>query len=86
MDVRDLEVLRRIQAGERVFKPSESADAKDQFSELVARLVRLSERGWIRMPPPRKSFMSAGAGYTIAGPCDLTADGYDELERAGGLG
>jgi hypothetical protein len=86
MDVRDLELLRRIKMGERVFKPSETADAKNPFPELVARLIHLSERGWIRMPSPRKSFMSADGGYIIAGPCELTTDGYNELERAERLG
>jgi hypothetical protein len=58
-----------------------SAAAGDQALGSVFGHLRLSQRGLIRMPPPRKTFLMPGAGYRVVGPCELTAEGYDLLER-----
>jgi hypothetical protein len=85
MDINDLELLQRIASGTKTFSRPDDQARQAEYDRTVARLVRLAERGLIRMPAPKKSFMTAGAGYMIAGPCELTADGYYELERHGKL-
>jgi hypothetical protein len=81
MDIKDFDLLQRIAGGEKTFSPPTDPAQQPEFDRAVARLVRLAERGLIRMPAPKKAFMTAGAGYIIAGPCELTADGYDQLDR-----
>jgi hypothetical protein len=84
MDARDFEVLQAISQGQRVFKPESADDAASPgWLQKVQRLIRLRDQGLIKMADPPKTFMKAAGGYMIAGPCELTADGYDEIERYG---
>lgn len=86
MDARDHRLLLRIKGGERVFKPVEGQEAADEWLDTVERLLRLRSQGLIRMPEPRRYYMTAQGGYQIAGPCELTADGRDAVERFGSQG
>jgi hypothetical protein len=82
IDPRDLELLRRIQGGEEAFRPAEGQRGNEpEWLDTVERLRRLADRGLIRMPEPEKFFLMPGAGYLIVGPCELTADGRDALNR-----
>ncbi len=81
MDVRDFALLMRIKSGERVFRPAEGGEAADDWLDLVERLLRLREKRLIRMEDPLRFYMTAEGGYAMAGPCDLTADGRDAVER-----
>lgn len=86
MDQRDLTLLQAIKAGTIVFTPDAGeSDQSDSWADRVERLIRLSSQGLIRMPAPRRSMQSAHGGYLAAGPCELTADGRDALQRHGDL-
>jgi hypothetical protein len=82
VDPRDLEVLRRISAGESTFRPDagETTDAP-QWLRVVERLRRLSQQGYLRMPEPDEFY--GVPGYEEVGPCEIMANGYDLLERHG---
>jgi hypothetical protein len=82
IDPRDLDLVRRIAGGEHDLRPvqGEWGDEPHRLAQ-VERLIRLSQHGFIRMPMPRKTFLMPGSGYRAVGPCELTADGYDVLER-----
>lgn len=82
MDTRDFDLLQLIRNGQQSFKPAEGeTEGSDSWAERVDRLLRLRDRGLIRMPDPPKVFMTARGGYRIAGPCEITADGRDAIER-----
>lgn len=82
MDPRDLDLLRRIEAGETAFCPAEwQRGDEPEWLEIVERLRRLASRRLIRMPEPHKTLLSPGAGYRAVGSCELTADGRDILGR-----
>jgi hypothetical protein len=81
MDPRDLELLRRIRDGERVFRQREG-QSYDQYEEEVQRLLRLRDNGMITMhPEPMRSSMSARREYLLTGNCELTLKGREALER-----
>jgi hypothetical protein len=82
MDARDLELLRRILGGEQSFQPDEgeAADAP-RWLQVVERLRRLQRRGYLRMPEPEQYYHEPR--YPDAGPCELTAEGYEALEAFG---
>jgi len=86
MDDEDYRLLTRIERGESVFRPAgPSAEERGAFQQLVARLLELRERGWIRLPDGRVS--QAGDGtYMVAGACDLTPEGAAALKRDRRLG
>jgi hypothetical protein len=82
IDPRDHELLRRIAGGEQHFKPEEGEETDSpSWLQRVERLRRLRDRGWIRMNDPERYYNQPG--YTDAGPCELTADGWDVVERFG---
>jgi hypothetical protein len=82
LSAEDVALLQRIRDGERVFDPpSREAAADPAWLRLVERLLSLRDRGLIRMRDPLRSHMSAAGGYLAAGPCELTGDGYDLLDR-----
>lgn len=84
MDPEDLDLVRRIQQGERVFKQRGDQPYED-FERQVLRLLHLRERGSITMhPEPMRSSMTARAEYLTTGVCELTLKGHEELERFGG--
>jgi hypothetical protein len=82
IDPRDHELLQRIAKGELVFEPDEGEDSDSpSWLQRVERLRRLRDRGYIRMDDPERYYNQPG--YPQAGPCELTADGWDLLERFG---
>ena len=93
MDQGDAEILERIAAGERVFRPGAPTEqARRMFESLVGQLRELGQRGLLDMPErsvTQAADAEAGA-YLMAGPCFLTDAGRAELalfrrgERRGG--
>jgi hypothetical protein len=82
LDPRDHELLQQIAGGEQVITPAEGeATDAPSWLQVVERLRRLRDRGLIRMSEPRRYFNQPG--YPRVGPCELTADGWDLLERFG---
>ena len=80
LDPRDHEALQRIAGGETVFRPAEGESTDTPaWLQVVERFRRLRDRGIIRMPEPRRYFNQPG--YPQVGPCELTAEGWDLLER-----
>lgn len=81
-DPRDHELLQRIADGQSVFEPAEGeATDAPTWLRAVERFRRLRSRGYIRMPEPDRFFNQPG--YQRVGPCELTADAWDLLERFG---
>ena len=81
MDQGDAEVLERINAGQRVFRPGGDERARPGFEALVAHLRDLRDRGLIDMPErslARAADEDAGT-YLFAGPCFITEAGRDAL-------
>ncbi len=82
MDQGDAEILERIDAGERVFRPDVGDDrARQAFEALVRHLRELRERGLIDMPDRtvgRAEDLDAGS-YLMAGPCYVTELGREAL-------
>jgi len=82
MDQGDAEILERIDAGERVFRPGTGGDrVRPMFEALVAQLRGLRERGLIDMPERSVAYAAneeAGA-YLMAGPCYVTEKGREAL-------
>jgi hypothetical protein len=86
MDDEDYRLLTRIERGESVFRPAgSSAEERGAFQQLVARLLKLRERGWIRLPEGRISQGEDGS-YMMVGPCDLTVAGSEALKQDRRLG
>jgi hypothetical protein len=82
LSAEDVALLQRIRDGERVFDPPSSKEAADPaWLRLIERLLSLRGRGLIRMNDPLRSHMSRAGGYLAAGPCELTGDDYDLLDR-----
>ena len=76
MDQADAELLERIAAGERVFRPGADVSGR-LFEVLVNHLRDLHKRGLIDMPE-RSVATAAGiqwGAYLMAGPCFLTDAG-----------
>ncbi len=83
MDTRDFDLLKRIKTGQQMFKPQDAGGQdSDEWSAQVERLLRLRTKTLIRMPDPRR-YQGTGKreGFAMAGPCELTADGRDAIER-----
>ena len=84
MDQSDAEILDRIQAGERVFRPGSAAEgARRIFEALVKQLRELRDRGLVDMPERSVAYATdedAGA-YVMAGPCYLTEAGREALSE-----
>lgn len=83
MDQGDAEILERIHAGERMFRPGADSSARRVFEALVAQLRELRERGLIDMPERSVAYSSdenPGA-YLMAGPCFVTQAGRAALEE-----
>jgi ATP-dependent DNA helicase RecQ len=81
MDQGDAELLERIDAGQRVFRPGGDERARPGFEALVAHLRDLRDRGLIDMPErsvARAAEEDAGA-YLFAGPCFITDAGREAL-------
>jgi hypothetical protein len=81
MDQGDAEILERIGAGQRVFRPGGDERARPGFEALVAHLRDLRDRGLIDMPErsvARAADEDAGA-YLFAGPCFITDAGREAL-------
>lgn len=85
MDRRDFDLLERVKAGQQMFKPEDAGGQEsDEWSAQVERLLRLRSQQLIRMPDPRRYYGTGSGGYALAGPCELTADGRDVIERHAG--
>jgi ATP-dependent DNA helicase RecQ len=84
MDQGDADILERIDAGERVFRPGPTGDrARQTFEALVGHLRDLRQRGLIDMPERSVAYAAeemAGA-YLMAGPCYVTELGRDALQE-----
>ena len=83
MDQGDAEILERIDAGQRVFRPGGDERARPGFEALVAHLRDLRDRGLIDMPERSVAHAAdedAGA-YLFAGPCFITEAGREALAR-----
>ena len=81
MDREDVELLRMMADGATHFRPvqDEPSDSP-RWTRQVERLRQLRGRGLIRMPEPEKH--DDQPGYPAgAGPCELTADGREVLEK-----
>jgi hypothetical protein len=81
MNPEDLDLLRRIQEGERVFSQN-AGQPYDRFEREVLRLLRLRDQRLITMhPDPLRSSMTARSEYLKTGVCALTLEGHEALER-----
>ena len=83
MDQGDAEILERIDAGERIFRPGAGERSRPRFEALVASLRDLRHRGLIDMPE-RSAVLApvedAGADL-FAGPCFVTEAGREALRE-----
>jgi ATP-dependent DNA helicase RecQ len=83
MDQGDVEILERIESGERVFRPGSGGDVPRRlFEALVSQLRDLRDRGLVDMPERSVAYAAdedAGA-YLMAGPCYVTAAGRSALQ------
>jgi hypothetical protein len=81
MDQGDAEILERIDAGQRIFRPGGGERARPGFEALVAHLRDLRDRGLIDMP--ERSVAHAAdeetGAYLFAGPCFITDAGREAL-------
>ena len=84
VDQGDAEILERIEAGERMFRPGTVGDrARQIFESLVEQLRGLRELGLIDMPERSVAYATdddAGA-YLMAGPCYVTEAGRTALQE-----
>jgi ATP-dependent DNA helicase RecQ len=84
VDQGDAEIMERIEAGERMFRPGAAGDrARPIFEALVQHLRTLRERGLIDMPERSVAYAAeedAGA-YLFAGPCYVTEAGREALKE-----
>ena len=83
MDQGDAEILERIDAGERIFRPGAGGSGRPAFEALVAHLRDLRDRGLIDMPERSVAVAAdAEAGpYLFAGPCFVTESGREALHE-----
>jgi ATP-dependent DNA helicase RecQ len=84
MDQGDADILERIDAGERVFRPGVAGDgARQTFEALVGHLRELRHRGLIDMPDRSVAHADepAGGAYLMAGPCYVTELGRTALQE-----
>jgi hypothetical protein len=82
MDQGDADILERIAAGERIFRPGAPTEqARRGFEALVAQLRELSMRGLIDMPARSvaQAADTEGGAYLMAGPCFVTGAGRTAL-------
>ena len=83
MDQEDAEILERVGAGERIFRPGLSGEEAPQiFEALVKQLRALRDRGLVDIPERGVAFAvsaEANAGPRVAGPCDVTEAGRAAL-------
>jgi ATP-dependent DNA helicase RecQ len=83
MDQGDAEILERIDAGERIFRPGAGERGRPVFEALVAHLRDLRDRGLIDMPE-RSVAVAADeepGAYLFAGPCFVTESGREALSE-----
>jgi ATP-dependent DNA helicase RecQ len=84
VDQGDAEIIGRIEAGERMFRPGTAGDGAGQlFEALVRHLRTLRERGLIDMPERSVAYAAeedAGA-HLFAGPCYVTEAGREALKE-----
>jgi ATP-dependent DNA helicase RecQ len=86
VDQGDAQILERIQAGERIFRPGAADDrARRIFEALVEQLRRIRERGLIDMPERSVAYASddESGAYLLAGPCYVTEAGRAALQDVG---
>ena len=84
MDQGDAEILERIDAGERVFRPGMTDDrARQTFQALVTHLRDLRRRGLIDMPERSVAYAAEpeSGAYLMAGPCYVTELGRAALQE-----
>ena len=84
MDQGDAEILERIDAGERVFRPGVAeSDARHTFEALVDHLRELRQRGLIDMPERSVAYSAEETvgSYLMAGPCYVTELGRAALQE-----
>jgi hypothetical protein len=81
MDPKDVELLNQMAAGNTYFRPmqDEPSDSPRWLRQLE-QLGRLRSQGLIRMPEPEKFENQPGYPGGV-GPCELTADGRDVLDK-----
>ena len=84
MDQGDADILERIDAGERVFRPGLAGDrARQTFEALVDHLRDLRRRGLIDLPERSVAYAAeeAAGAYLMAGPCYVTELGRTALQE-----
>jgi hypothetical protein len=84
VDQGDAEIMERIEAGERMFRPGAVGDRASQtFEALVLHLRALRERGLIDLPQRSAAYAAeADAGADrFAGPCCVTEAGRVALKE-----
>ena len=82
MDQGDAEILERVGAGERIFRPGLSGEEAPQiFEALVKQLRALRDRGLLDIPERGVAFAVSAEANTdlVAGPCDVTEAGRAAL-------
>ena len=81
MDAEDMELLKLIAGGATDFRPvqDEPSDSPRWVQE-VERLQRLRREGLIRMPEPTRDDHQPGYPAAV-GPCELTAEGREVLDK-----
>jgi ATP-dependent DNA helicase RecQ len=83
VDQGDAEIMDRIEAGERIFRPGGGGRARPTFEALVQHLRTLRERGLVDMPERSVAYAAeedAGA-HRFAGPCCVTEAGREALKE-----
>jgi hypothetical protein len=81
MNQGDAELLERIAAGERIFRPGGTESGRRVFEALVLHLRELRQRGLIDMPDRSVAHAedAESGAYLMAGPCFLTDLGQAAL-------
>ena len=77
----DAEILERLEAGERIFRPGAGERGRQTFEALVSHLRELRDRGLIDMPERTVAHAAEAetGAYLLAGPCHVTEAGRAAL-------
>ena len=86
MDPLSYQLLSWLAAGNRVFRPRDpTAEAQEEFREVVQTLGRLRDKGWVNYRSNHMSETATGT-YLAVGPVLLTPQGESALQRDRRLG
>jgi hypothetical protein len=81
----DAKLLGRLEAGEHTFRPGTQPRRGEDFDALVAHLLALRDRNFVRFPDSRIMRRTDGR-YLGIGPVDLTPVGREALAQDRRLG